>query len=102
MDQLNQVAVYKKANVYFDGKVTSRTVMLPDGSKATLGIMLPGTYTFSTDQKERMDIQAGELEYRLENGDWIKIEGEGSFDIAAHSSFEVKVVSVVDYYCTYG
>ena len=49
MSEFTNVAVIKKANVYFDGKVTSRTVVFADGSKKTLGIMLPGEYTFNTD-----------------------------------------------------
>lgn len=37
------VNVIKKANVYFDGKVTSRAVIFPSGEKKTLGIMQKGT-----------------------------------------------------------
>lgn len=49
MSQFDQVSVVKEANIYYDGQVTSRTVILGDGSKVTLGIMLPGSYEFGTD-----------------------------------------------------
>ena len=48
MSEFKNVTVVKKANVYFDGKVTSRTVLFPDGTKKTLGVMLPGDYEFGT------------------------------------------------------
>jgi len=56
MSQFTNVTVVKKANVYSDGKVTSRTVLFADGTKKTLGIMLPGEYTFGTDTREVMEI----------------------------------------------
>ena len=48
MSQFNNVSVVKLANVYFEGKVTSRAVLFEDGTKVTLGIMLPGEYEFGT------------------------------------------------------
>lgn len=65
MDEFDNVKVVKKANIYFDGKVTSRTVHFSNGEKKTLGIMLPGDYEFGTDQREVMDILAGEMEVLL-------------------------------------
>ena len=59
---LENVSVEKKANFYFDGKVTSRNVLFADGSKKTLGIMLPGEYEFNTSQKELVEITSGEIE----------------------------------------
>lgn len=61
MSSFENVTITKEANVYFDGKVTSRTVEFTDGSKKTLGIMMPGDYEFSTDDNELMEIQAGEI-----------------------------------------
>ena len=46
--EFKDVTIVKKSNIYFDGKVTSRTVIFPDGSKKTLGIMFPGDYEFGT------------------------------------------------------
>jgi purine/pyrimidine-nucleoside phosphorylase len=102
MSQFTNVTVVKKANVYFDGKVTSRTVMFPDGSKKTLGIMLPGPYTFSTADKEIMEILAGDLEVQLPGSDrWKKVKSGDTFEVPAHSKFSLKVTSVTDYCCSY-
>ena len=71
MSQLENVNLIKQANVYFDGKVTSRTVILQDGTKKTLGIMLPGEYEFSTSLQEEMEILAENgwnLNYQNRNG----------------------------------
>ncbi|TLS51183.1 pyrimidine/purine nucleoside phosphorylase [Paenibacillus antri] len=101
MTQFTNVTVEKKANVYFDGKVTSRTVLFADGTKKTLGIMLPGEYEFSTSQKEEMDFSAGKLEYKLQGQDWKSIDGEGAFIVPANEKFQLKVHTVADYCCTY-
>lgn len=101
LSQFTNVDIIKKANIYFDGKVTSRTVVFPDGTKKTLGIMLPGEYEFSTSEKEEMEILAGELEYKLNGQDWKKIDANGIFYVPANDSFQLKVYSVVDYCCSY-
>ena len=62
MSEFKNVTVVREANVYFNGAVTSRTVLFADGSKKTLGIMQPGEYEFSTGKAELMEILAGELE----------------------------------------
>ena len=62
MAQFENVTVVKAANIYFDGKVTSRTVLFADGTKKTLGVMLPGDYEFGTAEKEIMEILAGEMD----------------------------------------
>ncbi|OMP66996.1 pyrimidine/purine nucleoside phosphorylase [Domibacillus epiphyticus] len=101
MTQLNNVGIIKKANIYFNGKVTSRTVLFPDGTKKTLGIMLPGEYEFSTDLKEEMEIISGKLEYKLSGHDWVTIDGSGIFYVPANESFQLKVHTVADYCCSY-
>lgn len=93
--------IEKKANIYFDGKVTSRTVILADGTKKTLGIMLPGSYTFATSAREEMDFSAGKLRYQLEGADWVEIDGAGVFEVPANSSFKLEVETVADYCCSY-
>ena len=65
MSEFKNVTVVREANVYFDGKVTSRSVLFPDGSKKTLGVMLPGEFEFGTADKELMEIFSGELEVLL-------------------------------------
>lgn len=102
MSQFHNVTVVKQANVYFEGKVTSRTVLFADGSKKTLGIMLPGDYEFGTDTKELMEILAGELAVRLPGSDeWQTITGGQSFEVPANARFGLKVDAVTDYCCSY-
>lgn len=102
MSQFANVTIDKNANVYFDGKVTSRTVRFDDGSIKTLGIMLPGEYTFGTGDKEIMEIMSGEMDIQLPGSDeWITIKGPQSFEVAANSSFNLKVKTVSDYCCSY-
>lgn len=101
MSEFNDVTVVREANIYFDGKVTSRTVLFEDGSKKTLGIMLPGDYEFGTDAKELMEILAGELEIQLPDEDWRSISSGESFEVPANSKFKLKIQTVTDYCCSY-
>ena len=96
------VKVITKANIYFDGGVTSRTVMFEDGSKKTLGIMQPGQYEFNTGKPELMEITSGELEVLLPGTtEWKTVKGGESFDVPANSSFTMKVKAVTDYVCSF-
>lgn len=102
MPEFKQVSIVKKANVYFEGKVTSRTVIFPDGSKKTLGIMFPGDYEFGTAEKEIMEILAGELDVLLPGAtSWITVKEGGVFEVPAQSKFSLKVKSLTDYCCSY-
>jgi len=102
MKSFNNVSVVKKANIYFEGKVTSRTVEFNDGSKKTLGIMLPGEYEFGTAEKEVMEIYSGELEVKLPGSEkWQSIQGGQSFEVPANSKFQLKVKLLSDYCCSF-
>jgi uncharacterized protein YaiE (UPF0345 family) len=102
MSEFKNVTVVKKANVYFDGKVVSRTVLFADGSKKTLGIMVPGEYEFGTGDKEIMEIMAGELDVMLPGApSWKKITGGQSFEVPANSKFTMKVKTLTDYCCSF-
>ena len=102
MSKFETVNVVKAANIYFDGKVTSRTVEFADGSVKTLGIMLPSDYKFNTGKPELMEIQAGQLTYCLAGEtQWHEVKGGQSFKVPGNSSFELKVTQVVDYICSY-
>ena len=102
MSEFTNVTVVREANVYFDGKVTSRTVIFPDGTKKTLGLMLPGDYEFGTDAKEIMEIMVGSLDVLLPGEtSWQTIKGGQSFEVPADSKFQLKVKEVVDYCCSY-
>ena len=101
MSSFSNVTVTKNANIYFDGKVTSRTVHFPDGSRKTLGIMLPGEYEFGTDCDELMEILAGDLQIQLPGEDWKTIGGGDSFAVPANAKFKLKIATVTDYCCSY-
>jgi uncharacterized protein YaiE (UPF0345 family) len=102
MSEFENVTVVKAANVYFDGKVTSRVVKFNDGTRKTLGIMMPGDYEFGTEEKEIMEIMAGELEILLPGEtDWQNIQGGQSFEVPAKAKFKLKIKSLTDYCCSY-
>ncbi len=102
MSEFQNVTVTKKANVYFDGKVTSRTIRFANGTKKTLGIMLPGEYQFTTDAEEVMEILSGALLVLLPGSkDWQAYREETSFTVPAKSAFSLRVSEVTDYCCSY-
>jgi uncharacterized protein YaiE (UPF0345 family) len=102
MKSFENVNVDLKGNSYFDGAVTSRTVNFADGSRKTLGFMLPGEYEFGTAAAELMEITSGEMEVKLPGSDeWISIKGGESFNVPANSKFQLKVSSITDYCCSY-
>ncbi|MDC7222963.1 MAG: pyrimidine/purine nucleoside phosphorylase [Spirochaetales bacterium] len=96
------VTVVKKANIYFEGKVTSRVVLFPNGEKKTLGIMLPGEYEFNTEAKEIMEVLAGKMDVMLPGESSYSTYGEGmSFVVPANSSFKLIIKEPADYCCSY-
>jgi uncharacterized protein YaiE (UPF0345 family) len=102
MSKFEAVKVVKAANIYFDGKVTSRSVEFADGSVKTLGIMLPGEYKFNTGKPELMEIQSGQLSYCLAGEtQWHNVQGGQSFEVPGNSSFDLKVTQVADYICSF-
>jgi purine/pyrimidine-nucleoside phosphorylase len=102
MPEFNNVTVVKKANVYFGGNVTSRTLKFADGTTKTLGYMLPGEYVFNTADKELMEIIDGELEVLLPGAtSWQAISGGQSFDVPANAQFTVKIKTGADYCCSF-
>jgi uncharacterized protein YaiE (UPF0345 family) len=102
MSEFKNVNVVREANVYFNGGVTSRTVIFADGTKKTLGVAQPGEYTFNTAAAELMEILAGELEVMLPGGSgWRRFVGGESFEVPANSSFTMKVNALTDYCCSF-
>jgi purine/pyrimidine-nucleoside phosphorylase len=102
-DRFMNVTVVKQANVYFDGRVTSRTILFSDGTRKTLGFMLPGEYEFGTAAPEVMEIMAGEMEILLPGEkDWRHISPGASFSVPANSKFNLRLKVPVDYCCSYG
>lgn len=102
MSEFNNVTVVKKANVYFGGNVSSRTIHFADGSVKTLGFMLPGEYTFNTGDKELMEIIDGDLDVLMPGSDaWQSIKGGESFNVPANAKFMVKIKTPTDYCCSF-
>jgi uncharacterized protein YaiE (UPF0345 family) len=102
MSEFNNVTIVKKANVYFGGNVSSRTIRFADGSLKTLGFMLPGEYVFNTADKELMEIIDGDLDVLLPGTDeWQKVVGGESFDVPANAAFTVKINTATDYCCSF-
>jgi purine/pyrimidine-nucleoside phosphorylase len=101
MDRFESVTIVKKANVYFDGKVTSRTVLFADGTKKTLGVMLPGEYEFGTGAAEIMEVLGGSMTVLLPGqSEWQTFATGQSYQVAANSKFKLKITEVADYCCS--
>lgn len=92
------------ANIYFDGKVVSHTLLFPDGSKKTLGILFPGSFEFGTSQPELMQITAGSVQVRLRGeAEFTSYQAGQSFSVPANSSFEITIEdAAAQYVCSYG
>ncbi|MCD6425143.1 MAG: pyrimidine/purine nucleoside phosphorylase [Anaerolineales bacterium] len=102
MAEFRDITIIKEANIYFDGKVTSRSLVLLDGSRKTLGIMLPGEYDFNTDDKEIIEIISGDLEVLLpETESWKRFSAGESFEVPAQSKFGLRVKNITDYCCSF-
>jgi uncharacterized protein YaiE (UPF0345 family) len=101
--QFESVTAVAKANVYFDGKVVSHTILLADGKKKTLGLIYPGEFHFGTDAAERMDIVAGSCRVRLDGTNEWREYGAGTFfRVPAKSGFDVAVASgIAEYVCSF-
>jgi hypothetical protein len=100
--EFSNVKVIKKANVYFDGKVTSRTIVFEDGTKKTLGFMLAGEYEFNTASEELMEVIGGEMDIMQKDETGYSTFKEGqSFIVPANSSFKIIVHKFADYCCSY-
>ena len=102
MSEFENVTIERQANLYFDGNVSSRTIIFPSGERKTLGIMMAGEYKFDTAAKELMEIQAGEVEVLLPGAnEWQSYSAGSSFEVPANSAFDIKVLTVTDYCCSY-
>lgn len=96
-------AVATQANVYFDGKCVSHSVTLGDGTKKSVGVVLPSELTFRTGAPEVMECVAGSCEYRLAGSDRWLTSGPGHrFSIPGDSSFDIRVTQPYHYICHFG
>ncbi len=102
MSEFNEVTVVREANVYFDGKVSSRTVVFADGTKKTLGFMQAGEFSFDTGVAEVMEVLGGEMEVKLPGSDeWKTFSAGQSYDVPADSKFDLVIKTFADYCCSY-
>ena len=101
--EIPNVTAVTKANVYFDGKVVSHSILLSDQSKKTLGLIYPGLFHFGTDLAERMEIVAGECRVKLDGQGEIRSYAQGdTFDIPAKSGFDIEIRSgICEYICSF-
>ncbi|OGU20198.1 MAG: hypothetical protein A2580_04680, partial [Hydrogenophilales bacterium RIFOXYD1_FULL_62_11] len=92
MSQFDQISVVKKANVYFDGKCVSHTLQFPDGTKKSVGVILPSTLTFNTGAPEIMETVAGACKVKMAGEtDWKSYGAGESFNVPGNSSFDIEV-----------
>jgi len=101
--QFTGVTVHTKANVYFDGRVVSHTVLMPDGAKKTLGFIYPGSYHFGTGAPERMEIIAGACSVTLDGQPGVKDHAAGAhFNVPGKCGFTIEVKSgLCEYICSF-
>lgn len=101
--ELKGVTVLAKANVFFDGKVVSHTVLTADNTRKSVGIIFPGKFHFGTDKAERMEITAGECEVKLDGKSEVKRLTAGQqFEVASKSGFDITVQNgTCEYVCTF-
>ncbi len=104
MSQFDNISVYKKANVYFEGKCVSHTIEFSDGSKKSVGVIMPSTLTFKTASPEVMETVAGTCRVRLHGESEWHSYGEGqSFSVPGNSGFDIEVTSEPYHYvCHFG
>ena len=102
-ERYDGVSVVKKANVYFDGKCVSHGITYPDGTKKSVGVVLPATLTFNTGAPEIMECVAGSCEYKLAGTDaWVKSSAGEKFSVPGNSKFDIRVTEAYHYICHFG
>ena len=102
-EKIAGVSVATRANVYFDGKCVSHGITYPDGTRKSVGVVLPATLTFNTGAPEIMECVAGSCEYRLAGSDaWLTSGPGDKFSIPANSSFDIRVTEAYHYICHFG
>ena len=103
-DKFDNVSVVKKSNVFFDGKCVSHSVLFPDGTRKTVGVIMPGSkLTFNVSTPELMEITSGTCHVKI-TGETApkKYTGGMQFKVAANSSFDIHAEDTVDYVCSFG
>ena len=98
--QISNISVTTQANVYFEGKCISHGITYLDGTKKSVGVVLPSSLTFKTGAAEIMECVAGSCEYKLAGSDaWLKSVAGEKFSVPGNSSFDIKVTEPYHYIC---
>ena len=99
------VTALAKANIFFDGKVVSHSIVFPDGSKKSLGLIYAGSFHFGTEQAERMEIVAGDCVVKIDGAAESTTYTAGQFfDVPANSGFDIEVAEgsgICEYVCSF-
>jgi uncharacterized protein YaiE (UPF0345 family) len=102
-EKIDGASVTTQANVYFDGKCVSHSLALSDGTKLSVGVILPASLTFNTGAPEIMECVGGSCEYKLAGSDaWVKSSAGEKFSIPGNSKFEIRVTEPYHYICHFG
>jgi len=103
MSQFNNVSVVKKGNVFFDGKCVSHSVLFADGTRKTVGVILPSTLIFNVSTPELMEITSGTCRVKIGDAPEFKTYTAGDqFSVPANSRFVIESTEVVNYVCSFG
>ncbi len=102
-EQFVGVTAVTKANIYFNGSVVSHAIILPDGSKKTIGLIYPGKYHFNTQAAEKMEIISGQCRVILDGSDKSQAYNAGeAFHVPAKSGFVIEVTNeICEYVCSF-
>jgi len=102
-EKFENVSALCKANVYFDGKVVSHTILFADGSRKTLGLIYPGSYHFGTGAPERMDVTSGSCRVRLDGeSEWNTYDSGTCFKVPGQSGFDITgEEGIMEYVCSF-
>jgi purine/pyrimidine-nucleoside phosphorylase len=102
-EQFIGVTAVTKANIYFNGSVVSHAIILPDGSKKTLGLIYAGSYHFNTQAPEKMEIVSGHCTVTLDGAGKAQSYGPGeAFNVPGKSGFTVEVAKdICEYICSF-
>ena len=99
-DKIDGVSVTTQANVYFDGKCVSHSLTRADGTKLSVGVILPATLTFNTGAPEIMEINAGVCKVKLPGAtEWRTVRAGEQFEVAGNSAFDIETLEMLDYVC---
>jgi uncharacterized protein YaiE (UPF0345 family) len=102
-DRFDGVSVTKKANVFFDGSCISHTVHLPDGSRKSVGVILPSALRFETAAPEIMELLEGRCRVEIaDSGKVTEYCGGQRFEVPAQSSFRIETLETLHYVCHFG